>query len=195
MNESKNRNMASQRCEANESLKNISETEWQTSIKQLLVFLRWKLRNMSKNGAFSEAALGMPAVDYFRSEACYKLISGAWQWNPRRSLALQLIAIASNLISKHAEQYANKPETVSLEDLTQEVAAEENLDMTDAAYAIAFEHVKGIKELEEYLKAVQEYNDYKEISIHLHLTMREVYQLERRMMRRITLAVSRQLSA
>ncbi|MBO4587489.1 MAG: hypothetical protein J5711_01120 [Bacteroidales bacterium] len=195
MNNIKKRNMASQRCEAKESLKNISETEWQTSIKQLLVFLRWKLRNMSKNGAFSEAVLGMPAVDYFRSEACYKLISGAWQWNPRRSLALQLIAIASNLISKHAEQYANKPETVSLEDLTQEVAAEENLDMTDAAYAIAFENVRGIQELEEYLKAVREYNDYKEISIHLHLTMREVYQLERRMMRRITLAVSRQLSA
>lgn len=195
MKDSKNKNMASQRCEANESLKNISETEWQTSIKQLLVFLRWKLRNMSKNGAFSEAVLGMPAVDYFRSEACYKLVSGAWRWNPRRSLALQLIAIASNLISKHAEQYANKPETVSLDDLTQEVAAEDELNMTDAAYAIAFEQVKGVKELEEYLKAVREYNDYKEISIHLHLTMREVYQLERRVMRRITLAVSRQLSA
>lgn len=185
MNNIKKRNMASQRCEANESLKNISEAEWQRSIKQLVVFLRWKLRNMSKNGAFSEAALGMPAVDYFRSEACYKLISGAWRWSPSRSLAQQLIAIASALISKHAKQYTKRDETISLEESQKEVVNDEEDNLTDAAYAIAFEQVKGVKELEEYLKAVREYNDYKEISIHLHITMQEVYQLERRMMRRV----------
>ena len=188
MSNSKKSNMASQRCEANESLKNISETEWQNAVKQLVVFLRWKMRNMSKNGAFSEAELGMPAVDYFRSEACYKLLSGAWRRDPSRALSLQLIAIASALISKHAKKYTKNTETVSLEALSGEVAEDEELNMTDAAYAIAFEKVRGYRELEEYLKAVREYNDYKEISIHLHLTIREVYQLEKRMMRRVKLA-------
>lgn len=169
----------------NQDLRTVSEAEWQRAIKQLVVFLRWKMRNLSRNGAFSEAELGMPAVDYFRSETCYKLISGAWRWNPRRSLALQLIAIASNLISKHAEQYTKNTETVSLEALSEKVAEDEEHNMTDAAYAIAFERVKGVKELEEYLKAVREYNDYKEISIHLKITLNEVYLLERRLMRRV----------
>lgn len=182
---SKKNTRTSQRCEMNGNLMNISEAEWQCAIRQLVVFLRWKLRNMSKNGAFGEAALGMPAVDYFRSETCYKLISGAWRWNPKRSLALQLIAIASNLISKHAAQYMRNAETVSLEAQSGEVAEDEEHNMTDAAYAIAFEKVRGDKELEEYLKAVREYNDYKEISIHLKITLNEVYLLERRLMRRV----------
>ena len=186
MNNSKKNGRTSQRCEKNRNLKNISETEWQNAVKQLVVFLRWKMRNMSKNGAFSEAALGMPAVDYFRSEACYKLLSGAWRWDPRRSLALQLIAIASNLISKHAEQYTKNTETVSLEALSGEVAEDEEHNMTDAAYAIAFERVRGIRELEEYLKAVRKYNDYKEISIHLHITLNQVYQLQKRLLSKIT---------
>lgn len=185
MNNSKKNGRTSQRCEKNGNLMNISEAEWQRAIKQLVVFLRWKMRNLSRNGAFSEAELGMPAVDYFRSEACYKLISGAWRWNPRRSLALQLIAIASNLISKHAAQYMRNAETVPLEALSGEVAEDEDHNMTDAAYAIAFEKVRGDKELEEYLKAVREYNDYKEISIHLKITLNEVYLLERRLMRRV----------
>lgn len=165
---------------------NISEAEWQRAIKQLIVFLRWKMRNLSRNGAFSEAVLGMPAVDYFRSETCYKLISGAWRWNPRRSLTGQLIRIADSLISKQAKQYVSKPQTETLDSQCDQPDADGERELTDAAYAIAFERVRGIRELEEYLKAVREYNDYKEISIHLHITLNQVYQLQKRLLSKIT---------
>ena len=182
---SKKNTRTSQRCEKNGNLMNISEAEWQRAIKQLIVFLRWKMRNLSRNGAFSEAVLGMPAVDYFRSEACYKLLSGAWRWDPKRSLAGQLIRIADNLISKQAKHYVSKPQTETLDSRDDQPVADGERELTDAAYAIAFERVRGIKELEKYLKAVREYNDYKEISIHLHITLKQVYQLQKRLLEKV----------
>lgn len=169
----------------NQDLRTVSEAEWQRAIKQLVVFLRWKMRNLSRNGAFSEAELGMPAVDYFRSEACYKLLSGAWRWDPKRSLTGQLIRIADNLISKQAKQYVSKPQTESLDSRCDQPVEDGERELTDAAYAIAFERVRGIRELEEYLKAVREYNDYKEISIHLHITLKQVYQLQKRLLEKV----------
>ena len=127
----------------------------------------------------------MPAVDYFRSEACYKLLSGAWRWDPKRSLTGQLIRIADNLISKQAKQYVSKPQTESLDSKCDQPDADGERELTDAAYAIAFERVRGIRELEEYLKAVHEYNDYKEISIHLHITLNQVYQLQKRLIEKV----------
>ena len=167
------------------SIDMISDAEWQDAIENLVRFLKWRLRNKTCGGAFSEEALGMQAVDYYRSETCSKLLNGEWHWHQNKTLTRQLIVIASSLISKRVKQFERMPEIVNIDTLGNEPATDNEEDIVEIAYQIAFDRVKGCEELEVYLGAVREYNNFEEIRRHLGLTIGEVYRLQRKLIRRV----------
>lgn len=166
-------------------LGSVSEAEWAEALHHLEKHLRRRLRHKTQSGAFCEAELGMSAVDYFRSEASFKLLTGAWRWDTCRTLADQLIIIADNLMSKHAQQYVKKPEVLDLASIRDLVDSDDEQAMVDAAYHIAAKRVCGDRELEEYLQAVRQYNDYREISQHLHITINRTYKLQTRLLKKL----------
>lgn len=174
----------SRNCNA---VKNISEAAWREALENLERFLYWRLRHLTNGGAFSEETLGMPAVEYYKATACEKLLTGEWRWDRRKTPTRQLIVIASSMISKRVRQYERTPKMVDIDTLRDELVEEEADDIVETAYEIAAERVKGIKELEEYLWAVREYNNYEEIAVHLDIPIREVYQRQRRLLRRVQL--------
>ena len=59
------------------------------------------------------------------------------------------------------------------------------LPITDIVYDIAEEAAAGDKQLLEYLKKVREVNNYEVIAEDMGLTITEVYQLQRKLVRRL----------
>lgn len=156
------------------------------------------LMGHTSKGAFSEAALGCPAVEYFSMRAYEKLFSGKWKWKETKSLKTQLVDIAKSDMGHAVRDWVAKgsPDVTPMsqeegwegrsavamtdQELVDEIEVrKKSLDM---AYEIAEAKAKDDPELLKYLKAMRETKSYRGISKRLKINMGDVKALEARLM-------------
>ncbi|MBQ9293937.1 MAG: hypothetical protein IJ219_03305 [Bacteroidaceae bacterium] len=173
-----------------EKLDRVTEAEWREALSALTAWIAWRLRGKTSYGAHSEEELGMPAADYYIGEAVMRLFECRWEWQDRFSLKDQLIRMVGSLIDTQLKAYQLKVEegrcsTGEVDASTLSDSLPDDDYTLDVAYEIAQAKVKGDNELESFLDAIRTFNDFKAISSHLNITIDQVYNLQKRLMRRL----------
>lgn len=146
--------MTKMKFDNQEKLLRVKEKEWREALDELTAYITWRLHRRTEFGAHSEAVLGDTALAHYSHEAYTKLICGEWNWDENLSLAEQLKVIAGSLICNQVTKWKRNPEAppglVDPERMA-DVLGDERDEQLDVTYEIAFEVIKGDKELEDYL--------------------------------------------
>lgn len=161
-------------------LSKIPEREWAEILIRVKSSIKHRL-HYTDSGAHSVSELGMPALDYYATEAIEKIISLSWSWNPENiSLTDQLIRIANSLISRQVDSYKRRKD--NLEPITYE----ENLsyDVFDEVYDADIDKVlecidriaQADELLSEYWSAIKAQFKSKEIAELMNIDVNKVYK-------------------
>ena len=164
----------------------VADPQWEQAMEASVKFLAKKIAKMDCGEAMAEGNFGMPAAEHFVFEAFAKLYKGEWEWSQHRALHTQIIRIALSDIHHYLESYKDKehPETVEIDERLADHLADDE-DFKDVVYEIAEQAAAGDKDLLDYLKAMRRCNNYELIAEELGLEMREVYQRQRKLLRRL----------
>lgn len=164
----------------------VSDLEWEQAMEVSVKYIAKKMKGLMKGGAFDESVFGEPAPEHFVLGAFEKLYSGEWEWSEHRAVHTQIIRIALSDIHHHLENW-KKQEHVQTVEIDERLADRltDDEDFMDIAYEIAEEVAAGDKDLLDYLKAIRRCDDYELIGVELGIPIREVYQRQRKLMRRL----------
>lgn len=167
----------------------VSDQEWWLALEVTAKYIAKKLEGHMNGGAFDESVFGMPAPEYFSKIAFEKLYTGEWEWCSYRAVHTQLIRIALSDMHHHVEEWMKHThrEMIEIDEQLAEQLAEDEAIM-DLVYEKAEEAAKGDKELLDYIEAVRLYNDYNIIAEKLTIEKRDVYQRQRKLIRRLQIA-------
>ena len=190
-----------------ERLSTVSDQDWCEALDELTTYLKWRLKGRTKWGAHSEKVLETPALDFYTEEAAAKILEGCWKWQDRYTLAQQLIEIASNLITKQAEKYARehpfltedgrckrddviperKPEFIELRDpeMLPDTMDDDGQEELDETYEMVMRLVSDDKELTVYVEAIRACGHFDEIPAYMGVSVKRVYRLQEKLMRRV----------
>ena len=173
-----------------EKLDRVTDAEWREALSALTAWIAWRLRGKTAYGAHSEKELGMSAADYYMGEAVMRLFECRWEWQDRFTLQEQLIRMTGSLIDTQLRAYQLKMEEGrcpkgEVDATTLADSLPDDYSTLDVAYEIAQAKVRGDKELETFLDAIRTFDDFKAISSHLKITIDQVYNLQKRLMRRL----------
>lgn len=194
-------------------LSRVTEKDWREALDQLTAYLTWRLRGKTARGAHSEHALGMNAFDYYQEEACVKLITGQWRWQPRFSLGKQLEKIAADLITKQCQKWLRehpmltedgsrkdpnapsfRPMSRNLDlieytdDLEQYADIADEQDSIDETYDIVYGLVDDDEELTLFVSAIEHCGTFADLPAYTGWPIKRVYRLMEKLMRRIRAA-------
>lgn len=164
-----------------------SGEDWSQALEVSAKYLAKKMQNKMNGGAFDASVFGgVPAPEHFAFNAFDKLYSGQCKWSEHRALHTQIIRIALRDMSHHLRDWDRNapPETVEIDERMADHLADDE-DFMDIVYEIAEEAAAGDKHLLEYLKEVLEVNNFEVIADDMGLTITEVYQLQRKLVRRL----------
>ena len=164
----------------------VSDKEWELALEVTAKWIAKKLAGHMNGGAFDESVFGMPAPEYFATQAFDKLYTGEWEWCSYRAVHTQMIRIALSDMHHHLETWNEEevPQFVEIDEhLAERLAAD--MDFMDVMYEKAHQFADGDKELDEYVDAVRKYNNYDVIAEELHIEKTKVYQRQRKLFRRI----------
>ncbi len=172
-----------------ERLQRITEEEWRKALKELAVYITWRVGGRTQYGAHSESELGMTALDFYQGEAVAKICSCEWEWKDEYSLAEQLKAIAGSKISMREDQYKRKSKQItsveSIEKADRLLYLDEETESKEL-YEELRRLAQGDRDLELYIQAVRDNDSYEDICTYLGFTdIRQVYNMQRKLMRRI----------
>lgn len=166
----------------------VSDPEWGQALEVSAKYLAKKLENKKHGGAFDASNFnGIPASEHFSLQAFDKLFTGQCKWSEHRALHTQIIRIALSDMSHHLRDWKKNgppPETVELDERMADHLADDE-DFMDIAYEIAEKAAAGDPQLLLYLKEVREVNNYEVIADEMGLTITDVYQLQRKLIRRL----------
>ena len=192
-----------------ERLSTVSDQDWCEALDELTTYLKWRLKGRTKWGAHSEKVLETPALDFYTEEAAAKILEGCWKWQDRYTLAQQLIEIASNLITKQAEKYARehpaasqseelivkseeffgrrKAEFIELRDpeMLPDTMDDDGQEELDETYEMVMRLVSDDKELTVYVEAIRACGHFDEIPAYMGVSVKRVYRLQEKLMRRV----------
>ena len=192
-----------------ERLSTVSDQDWCEALDELTTYLKWRLKGRTKWGAHSEKVLETPALDFYTEEAAAKILEGCWKWQDRYTLAQQLIEIASNLITKQAEKYARehpaasqneelivmseefvgrrKAEFIELRDpeMLPDTMDDDGQEELDETYEMVMRLVSDDKELTVYVEAIRACGHFDEIPVYMGVSVKRVYRLQEKLMRRV----------
>ena len=189
-------------------LDTVTEKDWRDALDQLTAYLTWRLRGKTARGAHSEKALGMPAFDYYQEEAVVKLIEGEWKWQERFTLGKQLEKIAAGLITKNAEKWERahpwekqdgtnrmedvipkrKPDLIEFSDDMEQysdILDDDGKEEVDETYEMVMTLVADDDELVLYVQAIQECNSFQDLPERMGISIKRVYRLQEKLMRRL----------
>lgn len=164
----------------------VADREWELAMEASTKFIAKKLEKKDCGEAMAEGNFGMPAAEHFVFQAFNKLYKGEWEWSQRRALHTQLIRIAMSDIHHYLAAWKKKdhPEQVELDEKLADRLKDDE-DFLDVVYEIAERAAAGDKDLLDYLNAMRRCNDYKLMAEALGIELREVYQRQRKLLRRI----------
>ena len=171
-----------------ERLITVSDQDWCEALDELTTYLKWRLKGRTKWGAHSEKVLETPALDYYTEEAAAKILEGCWKWQDRYTLAQQLIEIASNLITKQAEKWErNHPPLMDdgrckRDDMILRRKAE-FIELRDPE--MLPDTMDDDKELTVYVEAIRACGHFDEIPAYMGVSVKRVYRLQEKLMRRV----------
>lgn len=172
-----------------ERLQRITDDEWRKALKELAIYITWKVGGRTQYGAHSDSELGMTALDFYRGEAVAKLCSCEWEWKEEFSLAEQLKAIAGSKISMQVDHYKRKRKWVTSIDSLEKADGLAYLDDENESnefYEELRSYTQGDEDLELYIQAVHDNNSNEEICSYLGITdIQQVYNMQRKLKRRI----------
>lgn len=164
----------------------VSDQEWWLALEVTAKYIAKKLAGHTNGGAFDESVFGMPATEFFSKQAFEKLYTGAWEWCSYRAVHTQLIRIALSDMYHHVEEWNKNapPEMVKIDERLADRLAQDN-DFMDIVYEKANEAAGDDEELLEYVDAVRKYNNYDLIAEELLIEKPQVYQRQRKLIRRL----------
>lgn len=164
----------------------VSDREWELALEVTAKWIAKKLAGHMNGGAFDESVFGMPAPEYFATQAFDKLYTGEWEWSSHRAVHTQMIRIALSDMHHHIEEW-NDEDHPQFEEIDESLANRlaEDMDFMDVMYDKAYEFAGDDEDLVEYVGAVRKYNNYDVIAEELHIEKTKVYQRQRKLFRRI----------
>lgn len=179
-------------------IKTLSTEEIVRALEKAAGWFADKLKGSTDRGAFSKSAIGCPAVEYFKMRAFEKFFVGKWTVKPGEDLVKRLFKIMKSDAGHWARDWREKtgePYVIRSVDLTPRQVAEVEyaaISLEDAvvyhdkardeAYEVAAKLAQDDPEILLYLRAMEKYNDYREICRSMHKRKREVLEIEGRMM-------------
>jgi len=164
----------------------VSDPEWGQAMEVAVRYVEKKINRLNHCGALDESVFGISAAEHFVFRAFDKLFTGEWEWSERRAIHTQLVKIALSDISHHLRDWKKKKH-VQIVEFDERIADHltDDEDFLDIVYEIAEKAADGDKVLLDYLKAMRRCDDYELIGEELGIEIREVYQRQRKLMRRL----------
>ena len=164
----------------------VSDPEWEIGMEVSVKYIAKKLAKMQCGAAMAEENFGMPPEEHFVFGAYDKLYTGEWEWDTHSAVHTQLIKIALSDIHHHLDSWKTKvhPQMVDIDERLANRLKEDE-DFMDIVYEEAQEAVAGEQDLLDYLKSMRRCDDYELIGEELGIPIQEVYQRQRKLMRRI----------
>lgn len=177
--------------------------EMQDFLKATEVVALWltkKLRNRTEWGAFSEAYIGEPAVDYFTHRLSVTFVRGNWVRYKDEKMSTFLIRMVKSDMRHHVDIWRARGEpmmnTMSLlsdeqKDYAERVTSEVLKDLDDGdvlrsiSLSIAEKVAEGDKEVEKYVKAMEASNNYRDITKRMKMNMKQVGVVEERLYEKV----------
>lgn len=149
----------------------------------------------SENGPFSETEMDGDAV-WVLCTACYLAIwNGEWRWPEERKLSTQMIQIAKSKMAHIVRDFTKRDKakdnlltsqmTYTQIQQMEEAAGQWEMEVSlrDFGYEIAVAVVGNDALLLRYLEVLYEVNAYDLIADRMNLTPREVYSIERKLLK------------
>lgn len=97
------------------SINDVRHKEQDAALYVLMGHLTKKLAGKTKEGCFSEEAIGCPAVEYFASIAMAKVFNGNWKWKEETKLTTLLCNCAGSEMGHWARDWKKKKNKGELE--------------------------------------------------------------------------------
>ena len=169
----------------------VSDPEWEQAMEVSVKYVEKKINRLNHCGALDENVFGIPAAEHFVYGAFDKLYTGEWEWSPHRAIHTQLVKIALSDISHHLRDWKKK-EHVEVVEFDERIADHltDDEDFLDIVYEKAEGYAAGDEDLLSYLKAMRRCNNYELIAEEMGVEIKIVYQLQRKLIRRIEKAKS-----
>ena len=164
----------------------VSDPDWEQGMEVAVKYVEEKINRLNHCGALDESVFGIPAAEHFVFGAFDKLFKGDWEWSPHRAIHTQLVKIALSDISHHLRDWKKK-EHLEVVEFDERIADHltDDEDFLDIVYEKAEGYAAGDENLLNYLKAMRRCNNYELIAEEMGIEVREVYQLQRKLIRRI----------
>ena len=164
----------------------VSDPEWEQGMEVAVKYIEKKISRLNHCGALDEGVFAIPTAEHFVFGAFDKLFTGEWEWSEHRAIHTQLVKIALSDISHHLRDWKKK-EHVEVVEFDERIADHltDDEDFLDIVYEIAEEAAADDEQLMLYLRKVREVNNYEVIAEDMGLTITEVYQLQRKLVRRL----------
>ena len=179
-------------------LNTLSADERVCELEKAAGWLAKEIGGMTDGGAYGEAAIGCPAVEYFKMRAYEKVFGGKWTVKPGEDLSKRLFKVMWSDKGHWVRDWREKcgePYIIRSVDLTPSQMAEVEcaaISLDDAviyhdkardfAYELAENLAHDDPEILSYLKAMKKNNDYREIGRSMHKSKDEVAEIESRLM-------------
>lgn len=164
----------------------VEDPDWEIAMEVSVKYIAKILNRMHCEKAMTDGHFEVPPEEKFVFDAFDKLYTGEWDWCSHQAIHTQLVKISLSDIHHYLDSWKTK-EHVQLVELDPRLAdrLKDDNDFLDVVYEIAEEVAAGDKDLLDYLKAMRRCDDYELIGIELEISIREVYQRQRKLMRRL----------
>lgn len=164
----------------------VEDPDWEIAMEVSVKYIAKFLNKMQCDKAMQDGHFEVPPEDHFVFGAFDKLYTGEWEWCPHQAIHTQLVKIALSDIHHYLDSWKTK-EHVELVVLDPRLADRltDDKDFMDVVYEIAEEVAAGDKDLLDYLKSMRRCDDYELIAEELGIPKQEVYQRQRKLMRRL----------
>lgn len=169
----------------------VSDPDWEQGMEVAVKYIEKKISRLNHCGALDEGVFAIPTAEHFVFGAFDKLFTGEWEWSEHRAIHTQLVKIALSDISHHLRDWKKKEhvEVVAFDERIADHLTDDE-DFLDIVYEKAERYAAGDEDLLSYLKAMRRCNNYELIAEEMGVEIKIVYQLQRKLIRRIEKAKS-----
>lgn len=175
----------------------VTREEREKALRQLRRWVTWQIIKRGFNlevGPFSRGAMGGDADDVICDECEEALFCGEVHWKPTRSLSSMLIQVAKSKMGHIIEDYYehDQPEYTLLSDYDEDREAIEKgiaaqwkweAEVCEKGYRVARKVAANQPELQAYLDAMYEEDNYLGIALALGTDVETVLDLERKLLK------------
>ena len=175
------------------SINSITDKDWADALWATGQYITYKLKGNPQTGPYSEGVIGVMAAEYFSRLAFEVLFSKRWKLKENFTLKQQMKKAADGLMTNHKKHYENNPAPIfeSFEDYSQMLLDtlvdedDNDNDNLEEAYERAETAANNDPDLLEFLCQMRRCANYEDIATEMGITINDVYNLVRRLKRRL----------